>query len=201
MTAIDGDAGFLDAPTPTADARRLLDGDVEQHGYVMNLSQLWAHQPAVYAGLLDLLGATAQAGALTVRQRGVLVSAMASTLGDAYCSLAWGQRLAGEAGAEVAGAVLRGDDAGLDAQDRALAHWARRITRDPNGTGPNDVELLRDAGFDDDQIFAITAFVALRIAFSTVNDALGARPDRVLGDTAPPAVRDAVTYGRPIGDT
>jgi alkylhydroperoxidase family enzyme len=98
----------------------------------------------------------------------------------------------------VAGSVLRGDDQRLDAAERALARWARQITRDPNATAAADVQGLRDAGYDDAQIFAITAFVALRIAFSTVNDALGARPDRALGETVPAAVREAVTFGRPV---
>ena len=84
----------------------------------------------------------------------------------------------------------------LDPAERALARWARRVTRDPNGTEPADVQAFRDAGFDDGQILAITVFVAVRIAFSTVNDALGAQPDRELEDAAPPALRDAVTFGR-----
>ena len=44
----------------------------------------------------------------------------------------------------------------------------------------------------------MTAFVALRLAFSTVNDALGARPDRALLDGLPEAVSAAVTWGRPV---
>ena len=92
--------------------------------------------------------------------------------------------------------MLRGDDEPLDRTERALARWARAMTRDPNATEPGDVEHLREAGYDDAQILAITAFVALRAAFATVNDALGVRPDRELIETAPPAVRDAVTYGR-----
>ena len=99
----------------------------------------------------------------------------------------------------MAGAVLRGDDDWLDPAEQALARWARQITRDPNATAVDDVQALRDAGFDDAQIFAITTFVALRIAFSTVNDALGALPDRALGETVPSPVRDAVTFGRPVG--
>jgi hypothetical protein len=51
---------------------------------------------------------------------------------------------------------------------------------------------------DDGQIFAITAFVALRLAFSTVNDALGAQPDAQLAQSLPREVREAVTYGRPV---
>jgi hypothetical protein len=45
---------------------------------------------------------------------------------------------------------------------------------------------------------AITVFVALRIACSSVNGALGACPDAALRSTAPKAVLDAVTFGRPI---
>jgi hypothetical protein len=137
-------------------------------------------------------------GELTLRQRSILVSATASTLGDSYCSLAWGTRLAGEAGAEVAGGVLRGDDTRLEPAERTLAAWARAVARNPNGTTEDDVQALRDAGFDDRQIFAMTLFVALRVAFATVNDALGSRPDRPLAAAAPAAVRDAVTYGRPV---
>jgi hypothetical protein len=47
------------------------------------------------------------------------------------------------------------------------------------------------------EIFEATVFIAFRLAFSTVNDALGARPDWQLAAAASPEVRDAVTFGRP----
>ena len=77
----------------------------------MNVSKLWAHQPTAPGRAVRPARARARAGSLTLRQRGILVTACASTLGDSYCSLAWGKKLAGEAGAEVAAGVLRGDDA------------------------------------------------------------------------------------------
>ena len=58
------------------------------------------------------------------------------------------------------------------------------------------LDALRAVGYDDTQVAAITLFVALRVAFSTVNDALGARPDRELVDGLPVVVREAVTWGR-----
>jgi hypothetical protein len=61
-----------------------------------------------------------------------------------------------------------------------------------------DVQALRDAGLGDGQIFAITAFVALRLAFATINDSLGAQPDAELAQSLPQQVREAVTYGRPV---
>jgi alkylhydroperoxidase family enzyme len=93
--------------------------------------------------------------------------------------------------------VLNGTDTGLNDQERAMAAWARKIVSDPNATTPTDVQDLRDAGLTDSQIFAITAFVALRVAFSTVNDALGAGPDAQLVESLPPAVTESVSYGRP----
>jgi alkylhydroperoxidase family enzyme len=194
------EAGFLAEPAASPDVQRMYDADIADVGYVMNLSRGWAHQPALHDGLMDLLGQAARAGSLTLRQRGILVAACASTLGDAYCSLAWGTKLAREAGDDVAAAVLRGDDEPLDPSERALARWARQITRNPNATGAVDVSALREAGFENAQIVAVTVFVALRIAFSTVNDALGARPDRALRERAPTPVRAAVTFGRPVDD-
>ncbi len=82
-------------------------------------------------------------------------------------------------------------------QEKAMAAWARKVARDPNATTPADIQALRDSGLDDGQIFAITAFVALRLAFSTINDSLGAQPDAQLVQSVPPQVREAVTYGRP----
>jgi len=192
------DAGtFLAEPKPTEPAQQLYAEDLDGDGYVMNLTRLWAHAPAVHDGIVTLLGAAGTAGDLTFRQKCILVSATASTMGDSYCSLAWGTRLAGEAGDETAAAVLSGDDAGLEPTEQALARWARALARDPNGTTPDDVQALRDTGFTDDQIFAVTAYVGGRVAFSTVNDALGALPDAELMERVPEAVRAAVDWGRP----
>lgn len=134
----------------------------------------------------------------TFRQRGILVLACVSTLGDSYCSLAWGTKLAGRFGPQVPAGVLRGDDRELTGPERAMASWARQVTRNPNGTTGRDVQALREAGFGDADIFAMTVYIALRIALATVNDALGACPDADYLTRAPAAVLDAVTYGRPV---
>jgi len=189
---------FVGPAAPSDGAQLLEDADRGDLGYVMNLTRVWAHLPDVKASLMALLDDTVAAGDISFRHRGVLITACASTLGDSYCSLAWGTRLAKEAGPDIADAVLRGDDHLLDAQDRALARWARAVAHDPNATTPDDIASLRSAGFTDQQIVAITVFVALRLAFSTVNDALGTQPDAALRERANPRVLEAVTYGRPI---
>ncbi|GAA0233464.1 hypothetical protein [Cryptosporangium japonicum] len=184
--------GYLTDPTASAESDALFAEDEADLGYVMNTTRLWAHDPAAERGLFALLGQVTAGTSLDFRRRAILVSATASAFGDPYCSLAWGSRLAGVAGDDVAGAVLSGDDSGLPAADQAMARWARRVARAPHATTATDVDELREAGFPDAEIFAMTVFVALRLAFSTVNNALGATPDDRLRADAPPAVRAAI---------
>jgi uncharacterized peroxidase-related enzyme len=188
---------FLSDPPPSPEARALYDEDLEDGGYVWNVSRLWAHQPETLKRLFELMSQAFTPSGLTFRQRGILVTAAASALGDSYCSLAWGGKLGQASDAATAAGVLNGSDTGLTDQEKALAAWARKVATDPNATTPADVQALRDAGLDDGQIFAITSFVALRLAFSTINDSLGAQPDAQLARSLPQEVREAVTYGRP----
>jgi uncharacterized peroxidase-related enzyme len=190
---------FLATAPDTPAAAKLFEDDLEGVGYVTNVSRLWAHLPTALNGLSDLMGEATRAGGLSLAQRSVLVTAAAAALGDSYCSMAWGKKLAEATSPDVAAAVIRGETEGLDPGNQALARWARLVARDPNGISAADVQALRDVGFDDSQIFGITAFVALRLAFSTVNDALGASPDHQLATSLADAVRAAITFGRPPG--
>ena len=190
-------SGFLGPAPTTPQVQALYDEDVAESGYVWNVSRLWGYQPETVNRLFDLMSEAFRPSGLTFRQRGILVTAAASTLGDSYCSMAWGGKLAGATDADLAVGVLNGRDGELSEQEKAMAAWARKIVKDPNATTPADIKALRDAGLADEQIFAITAFVALRVAFSAINDALGAQPDAQLVENLPKEVVDAVTFGRP----
>lgn len=189
-------AGFLEEPPISPQAQALYDEDIKDSGYIWNVSRLWAFQPDTVERLFELMSQAFKPSGLDFRQRGILVAAAASTLGDAYCSLAWGGKLSGASDPALAAGVLNGTDTGLTDQEESMASWARKIVKDPNATTSADVQKLRDTGLTDSQIFAITAFVALRLAFSTINDALGASPDTELVESLPPEVTQSVTYGR-----
>jgi uncharacterized peroxidase-related enzyme len=189
---------FLEEPPVSAEVQALFDEDLAEGGFVWNVSRLWAHQPETVKQLFELMSQAFRPSGLSFRQRGILVTAAASALGDSYCSLAWGGKLGEASDAALAAGILTGSDAGLTSQEQAIAAWARKVARDPNATAPADIQELRDAGLDDGQIFAITAFVALRLAFSMINDSLGAQPDAQLAQSLPREVREAVTYGRPV---
>ena len=189
---------FLGTYPPSEYAEQMRQEDLDEDGYVSTVVKLWARMPDAFDDLFALQRKTATFGDLSLRQRGVLTTATAASLGDSACAYAWGGKLAKWAGdPAVPASVLNGDDGSLTPDERALAAWTRKVVGDPNGTGSQDVEDLRTAGLSDDQIFAATLFVVLRLAFSSFNDALGLQLDQAVVDELPAAVREAVTWGRP----
>jgi len=188
---------FLDHPPPSASVDGLFTGDLESDGYVMNLTRLWAWRPEVVDAFGDARATLLDDCELTEADKALLVAATAAARSDSYCSLAWGRKLAKFIGPGAAGSVIAGGLEGLDERARALTGWARQVVADPNATSTADVQTLRDAGLSDRAIFEATAHIAFRLAFSTVNDALGAAPDLQAVEAAPEAVREAVMFGRP----
>src|SRR5437868_141076 len=196
-----GKSMLLSEP-PTNEARSALyTRDITDDGYVSNLTRLWAWRPDVFEGFVKLRALLMENASLSFRERAILVCATAANAGDSYCALAWGSRLASETDPMTAAAVLQCKEVPeMTARDRALATWAGKVVRDPNAITADDIARLREAGINDEEIFNATVFVAFRLAFSTVNDALGARPDPLLASDAPTLVRDAVVYGRRPAD-
>ncbi|HXE46794.1 MAG TPA: hypothetical protein VN663_00395 [Ramlibacter sp.] len=188
---------FLQTPADNEAAARLYQSDLNQRGFVMNLSRAWAWRPDVCESFLELRTLLTTHSSLSKGELNVIVCAAAASLGDSYCALAWGTMLAKSSDASTAAAVLQGSEcAALTAREQALAGWARKMVGNPNATTEGDVDALRAVGFSEREIFEATVFVAFRLAFATINDALGISPDWQLAAAAPPEVRSAITLGR-----
>lgn len=192
---------FLSDPPVDDSVKALFDEAQSEDGYIQNYVRLWAWRPDILLAFDEARQLLVSTALLSAREIAILNSITASRLGDAYCSIAWGAKLADASDDSTAAALLRGEDApSLTRRERTLVKWASGVVEDPNGTTREDVEALRAAGLSEPEIFEATVFVAFRLAFSTVNDALGAQPDRRLAQSAPPAVLASVTYGRPVDD-
>jgi len=187
---------YLKEPA-TAEAAEYLEKDRMASGFVMNLERAWAWRPDVGEGFAQLRKRLMERSGLSPAEFALLTSATAAAMGDSYCALAWGTRLAGLRGLAAAAAVLQGvDPHAPTAREAALRRWAGQIVRDPDGASASQVEGLRAAGLSDQEILEATVHVAFRLAFAAVNEALGAVPDAELVFAAPAEVRAAVTYGR-----
>ncbi len=196
---VDGAAAFLADPPETAAVNAAYEADVTSDGYVNNSTRVWCWRPDLLASFQTLRADLLAESSLSPREVAVIVAATAAARGDAYCALAWGSRLAELSDEATAARVLQGRDARLSDREAALADWSRQVVHDPNATTKDDVMRLRDAGFSDQEIFEATTWIAFRMAFSTINGALGATPDLQLAEKAPRLVREAVTFGRPVG--
>lgn len=194
-----GGGMFLNEPPESRQAKALYESDQSDEGFVMNCTRLWAWRPDFAGAFADLRQLLTDETSLSTREREVLVCATVRALGDSYCALAWGGKLARSSNPDVAARLLRsGACWGLTKREKELAHWAELVTTNPNATSKADVDALRNAGFNEREIFEATAWVALRMAFCTINDALGAQPDAKLAARVPEAVRKVVGFGRAV---
>ena len=191
---------LISEPPEEPAVRALYDEANAEDGYVMNLVRLWAWRPDVHDAFLEARKLLLAQTSLSKREVAVLNTATAARRGDSYCAIAWGTRLAELADGETAGALLRGEDTPrLSGREMALARWAELVVRDPNSAAADHIGGLRGEGLSDREIVDATMLVAFRLAFTTVNDALGAQPDSQLAREASPDVLRSVTFGRRVG--
>jgi len=148
---------FPSMPPDSEAASALYARDRANDGYVANLTRLWAWRADVYDAFVKLRALATDRSALSMRDRAILVCATAATVGDSYCALAWGTKLASATDAITAALVLQRKDAPeLTARESALAMWAQKVVREPNAITANDVEALRSAGLAAQEIFSAT---------------------------------------------
>src|SRR5664279_1698717 len=148
-----GDSMFLCTP-PTSDANSALySRDVADDGYVANFTRLWAWRPEVFDAFFSLRKLLTEQVKFSDREVSILVCATAANVGDSYCALAWGAKLASASNPMTAAAVLQCEEAAeLTSRERALTVWAGQVVHAPNAIAAEDVDRLRAAGFADAEI-------------------------------------------------
>jgi len=79
-------------------------------------------------------------------------------------------------------AVLEGrlDDGGLSSAERALMDYVRLITENSAASSAEDVQKLRDAGWQEEQIAEAVYITAMFAFFNRVADAFGIAPQNYL---------------------
>lgn len=190
---------FLETvPTDTdlPDVKAMYDRAIANYGYLPNMVALFSHRPAVMDAWNGLLAAIR--GNMDFRRYELVTLAAAQELKSSYCMLAHGSVLLDKfyAADELAG-IVGGSPAVLDATDRAIMVFARKVVRDAASVTQQDIDGLRSHGLSDTDIFDVVTAAAVRCFFSKTLDALGAVPDSsYLKIDA--KLRDVLTVGRGI---
>jgi uncharacterized peroxidase-related enzyme len=169
-------------------------------GHVPNFTQAFSHRPDVYAAWRQLNGSI-KAG-MDLRRYELATVAAARHLRSSYCMLAHGSVLAEQfLEPDVVRAVVTDRrSAGLDDVDVAVMDLAEKVAADATSVTEADLDGLRALGLSDTEIFDVVLAAAARCFFSKVLDGVGVRPDAKYR-ALEPALRDALTVGRPIDQT
>jgi uncharacterized peroxidase-related enzyme len=177
----------------------LYEADRQKFGYVPNLTRAFSLRPGVYAAWRELIGQI-QAG-MELRRYELATVAAAGRLRSSYCMLAHGSLLADRfLGGEAVRAVAADPAAaGLDAVDVAVMALAEKVAADATAVTEEDIDGLRALGLPDAEILGVVLAAAARCFFSKTLDGLGVRPDQQFA-AMEPALRDALTIGRPIAE-
>lgn len=189
----------------TATAADDATGDVEamyrhlqgSREYLPNYARVFCHRPAVMDAWSDLQKTIRRT--IDHRRYELVTLAAAQTMHSSYCCLAHGQTLCRQYYDEkqLTAIFCDGDDSPLDKPDKAMMGYARKVAGDASAITRGDVEVLKQQGFDDAEIFDITAAAAARCFFARIADALGAQPDAEFM-TMEPGLRETLTVGRKI---
>lgn len=185
-----------DESEPSGAVAAAFERDRASRGYVTNYTKVLAHRPPVLDAWAGLNRAVK--GGMDTRTYELATLGAALRLRSSYCALAHGSALLdGHLSADaLRAAATGGPSAELDPADRAVLRLAGRVAAGAADMTEDDLAELRDLGWDDVAILDVVLAAAARCFFSTVLDAVGARPDAAYR-TLDPALLEALSVGRP----
>ncbi len=147
--------------TATGKAKDLLEAVRGKLGMVPNMMRTMANAPAVLDGYLQFSGALAR-GSLTAKVREQIALAVAEANGCEYCLAAHSAigKMVGLTADQIRDSRL---GAAIDPKTDTLIRFARKVVEARGRVGKDDLQEVRDAGFDDGVIAEVVAGVALDI--------------------------------------
>jgi uncharacterized peroxidase-related enzyme len=182
----------------TGEVRRMYEQNQARYGYVPNYAKTFSLRPHVldaWAQLQKSIRST-----MSSRRYELVTLAAARALRCSYCALAHGRLLESQffSTEELTRIALETEGSALEPAEAAVMAFAEKVVRQAEAVTPEDVEVLREHGLEDGEIFDVAAAAAARCFFSKLIDALGSEPDRGY-EALSPELRNALTVGRPIG--
>lgn len=166
-------------------------------GFLPNYVQCFASRPEVAAAWATLNLAVRDG--MERRRYEIATLAAAMARGSTYCATAHAKFLRDVCGDEAAvnAVAAAPDGVALAEPDRTIFRFASKLAREAASVVQADVDELHAVGLDDAAVVDVVMAVAARAFFTTVLDGLGSQLDPQIAEQFEPAVRVALTVGRP----
>src|SRR5712691_705058 len=150
----------LDPASTTGEAKELLDGIQAAFGMTPNMARTMAKNPAVLKGWIELNGAL---GKTLTRQLGEQIAvAVAEDNGCGYC-LSAHTAIGGLVGIDQHELTHNRAAESADPKVAAALKFAQAVNDNRGDVSDDDLARVRAAGYDDADIAAIVAHVALNV--------------------------------------
>lgn len=157
-------------------AQPLLNGVKAKLGLVPNLYRLTANSPVALEGLLGLSGALGK-GKLDAATRERIALAVANVNGCDYCNAAHGYLAANIAKLSAEEVAANRQGRSLDPKTDAAVSFARKLAETRAAVSDADVDAVRKAGYNDDELVEIVAHVALNVFTNYLNETFATEID------------------------
>ena len=156
----------LEPATATGEAKELLDGIQAAFGMTPNMARTMAKNPAVLKGWIELNGAL---GKTLTRQLGEQIAvAVAEDNGCGYC-LSAHTAIGGLVGIDQHELTHNRAAESADPKVAAALKFAQAVNDNRGDVSDDDLARVRAAGYDDADIAAIVAHVALNVLTNYFN--------------------------------
>jgi uncharacterized peroxidase-related enzyme len=185
------------APAAATDGVHAMYARQQSHwGFVPNYAKVFCHRPELMARWAQLIAEIKRP--MDPRRYELVTVAAALELRNSGCALAHGRALTAYVDAQEVRALAQDKvSAGLAEAEQAIVTFARKVARDASRITAGDVDVLRQHGLTDEEVFDIAATVAGRAFFTKLLDSLGVEADAPFLEMDE-ALRDALVVGRPI---
>jgi uncharacterized peroxidase-related enzyme len=180
------------------EVRDWYDEQTARWGYLPNYAAAFASRPEV-ARAWTALNLAVRDG-MDRRRFELATIAAARALRSTYCTTAHSTFLRDVCNDEPTMLSIAADPDGtsLDATDRAVIAFARKVALDAAAVSQADVDALRAVGLSDNDVVDIVFAAAARSFFAKVLDGVGVNADHQLGAAFDPEIAELLTVGRPI---
>jgi uncharacterized peroxidase-related enzyme len=169
---------YVDPDDADERTTELLEADADEYGQPSLFARALANDPALLAARQAYHDALTDGRGLDRRLAELVYLAVSVTNDCEYCVASHREALVEQVDVDedTVDALARGDPSTLTETERAAVSLGQQVARDPADVTTEDVETLRDAGFDDGQISRLVAIASAAVAANTIADALDIAP-------------------------
>jgi uncharacterized peroxidase-related enzyme len=159
----------------------LFETDAETYGHPSLFARTLANNPDVLAARQEYVSTLAETGDLDERLTELVYTAVATANDCEYCVASHTDRLVEHSGLddEIVTALADPDtelEEVLPERERTVVSVAKSIATDPKRVSSEDIESLREEGFDDESIVELVIVAGAGISATVVADTLNILP-------------------------